>query len=321
MAKGTDLQTDSSSKKLPGGVNTAKPMHDDPPADVAGPNPSRVVAGRSAVLADIEYPSDPVRPSRVRTIGTAGVRIATGLLSAALLVGVWQLVSAQVGSEVVPTPWATAQAIKESLGDGVLWSDMAVTGKRIVGAFTVALVLSIVSGCLLGLSKWASRLFGSWVTVAGSVPSLLYIVVCYLWIGLNDRAAILGCALIVTPAMTFAIWDGVKALNPDLGEMARAFDTPQSVIVRRIVVPQTLPFIFTAARSGLSLTWRIMIFAELVGRSSGVGYRIQYWYNLFDMERVLATALPFVIVMLVVEFAVLRPLERRLFRWRRSETR
>lgn len=229
--------------------------------------------------------------------------------------------SINVGTDVLPTPLATAGAIGDYFESGLLWSDMRETGKRIVGAFALALVLSIIAGCTLGLSKWASRLFGAWVTIAASVPSLLYIVVCYLWIGLNDRAAVLGCALIVTPAMTFAIWDGVKALNPELGEMARAFATPRSIIVRRIVVPQTLPFVFIAARSGLSLTWRIMIFAELVGRSSGVGYRIQYWYNLFNMERVLAAALPFVGVMLLIEFAILRPLERWLFRWRRAETR
>jgi NitT/TauT family transport system permease protein len=62
-----------------------------------------------------------------------------------------------------------------------------------------------------------------------------------------------------------------------------------------------------------------MIFVELLGRQSGVGYRIQYFYNLVDMNRVVAAALPFVVLMLAFEFGVLRPLERFAFRWRRIE--
>jgi NitT/TauT family transport system permease protein len=145
------------------------------------------------------------------------------------------------------------------------------------------------------------------------------IVVIYLAVGINDRAAMIGTALIVAPSMTFAVWDGMRAINPELQEMARAFAVPRLMIVRRVVLPQTMPFIFTAARTGLSLTWRIMIFVELLGRQSGVGYRIQYFYNLVDMNRVVAAALPFVVLMLAFEFGVLRPLERFVFRWRRIE--
>jgi NitT/TauT family transport system permease protein len=88
-----------------------------------------------------------------------------------------------------------------------------------------------------------------------------------------------------------------------------------------VLFPQTLPYLFAAARACLALTWKIVIFVELMGRSSGVGYRIQYFYGLFNMERVLASALPFMLVMLLVELVVMRRLEQYLFRWRREETR
>lgn len=256
------------------------------------------------------------RPSR----GLAS-QVATGFVSAALLIGLWYGLSSVIGSSVLPTPHQTVAAIKKSAEEGHLWLDMGATSKRIVGAFTLAFVVSLVGGLSLGLSKIVSRVFGSWVTVAASIPSLLYLIAAYLTIGLSDRAAMVGVALIVAPSMTFAIWEGVKTLNPELGEMARAFGVRKPIIIRRVMLPQTLPFLFAATRTGLALTWRIMIFAELVGRSSGVGFRIAHWYNLFNMERVLGAALPFVIVMLLFEFVVLRPAERKLFRWRREEYR
>jgi NitT/TauT family transport system permease protein len=99
--------------------------------------------------------------------------------------------------------------------------------------------------------------------------------VVYLVVGINNVAAMLGTACVVAPSMTQAVWDGMRAINPELQEMARSFNVPRYAIVRRVLLPQTLPHVFTAARNGLALTWRIMIFVELLGQSTGVGYRIQ----------------------------------------------
>jgi NitT/TauT family transport system permease protein len=242
-------------------------------------------------------------------------------ISLTLLGLLWQCVSWMIGSDVLPGPWESAIAVGRAQGEGYLWSDMSITAYRIVGAFLIALAASVAAGTILGRIRVAERIFGPWVTIGASIPSLVLIVVIYLGLGLNDHAAMIGTASIVAPAMTYAVWDGMRAINPELQEMARVFAIPKHIILRRVILPQTLPFIFTAARTGLSLTWRIMIFVELLGRSSGVGYRIQYFYNLVDMQRVVAAALPFIILMLSVEFVVLRPIERWIFRWRRAEAK
>ena len=238
-----------------------------------------------------------------------------------LLALVWQAVSYLVGADVLPGPIASILAVEQSNREGYLWSDIGITAYRVVGAFLMALVAALVIGALLGRSRLAERLFGPWVTIGASIPSLVVIVIVYLSVGVNDHAAMIGTALIVAPPMIFAVWDGIRAINPELQEMARAFAIPKFTILWRVILPQTTPFIFVAARTGLSLTWRLMIFVELLGRSSGVGYRIQYFYNLVDMKRVVAAALPFIALMLLFEFCVLRPLERRVFRWRRAEAK
>jgi NitT/TauT family transport system permease protein len=241
------------------------------------------------------------------------------VVSLALLLVLWQFVSLWTGSSVLPGPWATFQAATS--GNPYVWSDIGVTAERILGAFGMAFVAAVIFGVAIGTWRVAERLFGPWVTITASVPALVFIVVAFLAGGLSDTSAMIGGALVVAPSMTFAVWDGTKAISPELGEMARAFGVSRRTVLRKVVLPQTAPFLFVAARTGLSLTWRIMIFVELIGRSSGVGYRIQYWYNLFDMRRVLGAAAPFCVLMLLVEFVILRPLERRIFRWRRREVR
>jgi NitT/TauT family transport system permease protein len=241
------------------------------------------------------------------------------IASLCLLALTWHGGSHLVGADVLPGPLTSILAVAESSREGYLWSDIGITAFRVGGAFAIAFVAALVTGSLLGRSPLAERLFGPWVTIGASIPSLVVIVIVYLTVGVNDHAAMIGTALIIAPLMTFPVADGVRTIDPELQEMARAFAIPKFMIFRRVILPQTMPFVFTAARTGLSLAWRLMIFVELLGRSSGVGYRIQYFYNLVDMRRVVAAALPFIALMLLFEFGVLRPLERWAFRWRRAE--
>jgi NitT/TauT family transport system permease protein len=246
-------------------------------------------------------------------------QVAYQLISIVLLLGLWLLLTQIVSAKIIPTPWATWQAVLRSWQDGYLWQDIAITFTRTLGAFALAMLLGTVFGFLLGSVRWFNRIFANWLTISASIPSLLYIVVAYLAVGLNDTAAIVGAGLIVAPSITYNVWQGMKTLDPQLAEMSRAFGVSRWTQFWRVTLPQTLAFLFAAARLGLALAWKIMIFVELLGRSSGVGYRIQYWYQLFNMERVLASALPFIVLMVVIELVVLRSLEIFLFRWRPSE--
>jgi NitT/TauT family transport system permease protein len=246
-------------------------------------------------------------------------RVLELTLSAGALICLWELVSYAVGAQVVPGVLASLKAVLSLGMQSQFWSDIAVTGYRIVGAFALALAFSVCAGVALGLFPPLARICGPWVTIAASIPSLLLIIAVYLLVGINNAAAMLGTACVVAPSMTQAVWDGMRAINPELQEMARVFGISRTAVVLQVMVPQTLPFVFSAARNGLSLTWRIMIFVELLGQASGVGYRIQYFYNTADMTNVIATALPFLLIMLGVELCLLRPVEQHVFRWRRKE--
>ena len=281
----------------------------------ATPPPSVATTGQT------DAPSPPTAVRGESATRRLVAQIGLPLLSALLLLAVWMIASAGVSTAVLPSPLKVASAIQAALADGYFWSDMRVTFGRLIAAFALAMVLATVAGLTIGTVGWVARVFEPWVTVAASVPSLLLIVIAYLWLGLNDTSAIVAAALVVVPSATFNVIQGVRAIDPGLSEMARAFGVSKFSVTRRILFPQTLPYLFASARSCLALTWKIIIFVELMGRSSGVGYRIQYFYSLFNMERVLASAIPFMVIMLLIELVILRRLELHLFRWRREEAR
>ncbi len=81
-------------------------------------------------------------------------------------------------------------------------------------------------------------------------------------------------------------------------------------------MPQVAPYFAAAARSGLSLVWKIVLVVELLGRPNGVGFEMGIAFQLFDVTRIIAYALVFVAVMLTIETVLVQPLERRASRWR-----
>jgi len=109
----------------------------------------------------------------------------------------------------------------------------------------------------------------------------------------------------------------IAGLDRDLADMATSFRFGPWRSLRHVVLPQLAPFFLVASRTGLALIWKIVLVVELLGRSDGIGYAIQIFFQLFDVRRLIAYALAFVAVVLAVEWGILQPLERRLTRWRR----
>ena len=88
--------------------------------------------------------------------------------------------------------------------------------------------------------------------------------------------------------------------------------------LRLVWIPQLEPFLFTALRTGLSLTWKIILVVELLGRSSGIGFQIHLYFQLFEVDMILAYALSFMMVMQLIEWLAVRPLEQHVQRWRKD---
>jgi len=145
---------------------------------------------------------------------------------------------------------------------------------------------------------------------------LVVIVLAYIWAGLTEAAAIAAIAINKLPTAIVTLREGARALDRSLDEMASVFAMPRWRAFRHVVLPQLAPYIAASARSGLSLVWKIVLVAELLGRPNGVGFEIGVAFQLFDTPRLLAYSLTFAAVVLVIETALVQPFEARATRWR-----
>jgi len=217
---------------------------------------------------------------------------------------------------LLPAPsGVVAFAWRECLS-GALPAAFAATLARVGVAFVVAMIGGSLIGYAAGRSARANAWLDPWVVIALNLPVLVVIVLAYIWIGLNDTAAVLAVVLAKAPTVVVTVREGARGLDPGLDEMAQAFRLPPARRLRRVILPQMLPYFAAAGRSGLSITWKIVLVVELLGRPDGVGYALNLFFQNFDVRGILAYGLSFAGLMLLVEAAVLQPLERRANAWR-----
>lgn len=255
------------------------------------------------------------RPTRLRGRGMLGSVGLPALSLLALLVA-WQLASLAFDDRSVPSPSQTISTLGDLASSGAVIDNLIPTLLRVVGGFAFALTVGVIVGTLMGIYRRGEQLLELVVMVALTIPSLCYIIVSFLWLGLTDKATVLAIGLSTFPVIAVNVWSGVKAIDVRLIDMARAFGIGSRERMLRVVLPQILPYVIAAGRYGFGVVWKVAIFVELLGRSDGVGYQLNYSFQIFDMPAVFAWTLLFTLVMICLELLVFKPIERRAFRWR-----
>lgn len=239
------------------------------------------------------------------------------VVSLAVFLGAWWVGSLLAGAQSLPSPLTVFAAVVSEARSGALFFNLGATLARVALAFTLAMTLGAAIGYLMGRVKTADRLGDPWLILLLNLPALVVIVLAYVWAGLTEVAAIAAIAVNKLPNTAVTVREGARALDPALDEMATVFAFPRWKSFRHVVLPQLAPYIAAAARSGLSLVWKIVLVAELLGRPNGVGFEIGIAFQLFDITRILAYALAFAAVVLAIETVLVQPLERHASRWRR----
>lgn len=239
------------------------------------------------------------------------------MLSLPLLLVIWQVLAVVVAHRLFPTPLEVAEAMVRLVGEGRLWADLGKTLARAGAAFVIAMVLGTALGIMLGRQAWLDRLFSAWLVVGLNLPAIVVAIVLYIWLGLTETALVSAVVVNKMPLVVVTIREGVRSFSADYAELGAVLRLDFRQRLRLIYWPQLLPFVFAAARTGLSLIWKIVLVFEVLGSDGGVGYRVSLFFQFFDVTSILAYTVSFILVVLAFEYGVLGPLERRAFAWRR----
>jgi NitT/TauT family transport system permease protein len=241
------------------------------------------------------------------------------LLSFPILLLVWQVLAMVLAQRLFPTPIAVAEGMWRLATEGKLLADLGITLWRAALAFIFAMLIGTALGIVLGRKPWLDRLLSSWLLVGLNLPAIVVAILLYIWLGLTETALVLAVVINKTPLVATTIREGVRSFAPEFDELAQSMRWPPARRLRLVFLPQLMPFVLAAARTGLSLIWKIVLVFEVLGSDGGVGYRVSLFFQFFDITSILAYTAAFILVVLGVEYGLLRPIERRVLQWRPAQ--
>ncbi len=237
-------------------------------------------------------------------------------ISFILLIVIWALAAIIVSDRTLPGPLIVVNIFIDEIVNGELLIHLGITLYRVTISFFLAMSIGTLLGIIMGSKRNINLVLDGWNLLFLNIPALVTIILCYVWFGLTDIAAIIAVSLNKIPNVIVTVREGALAVDRNLLEVAKVFKVGPKKTFFKFFLPQLYPYIMAAARGGIALIWKIVLVVELLGRSDGVGFKLHEFFQFFDIASILAYTLAFVAVMVFVEYCIVTPIERKFTNWR-----
>ena len=238
----------------------------------------------------------------------------------AVFVAVWYLVARFVFTpQQLPQPHIVATEAWDVLTTREFSTNIQASILRVAAGFLLALVVSIGLGLLIAYSTWWRRLLNSLMLFIVSVPTVSFAILSLIVLGISPLGPIINAMLVATPYITMNLAQGLTGVDRRLIVMSESFGRTRGQIITGILVPSSLLSILGGARLAFAVAWRMALLTEVFASSEGIGFQIRRSFESYDIRGMLAWAVLFIIIMLLIENLIFRQIERRLSRWRTPE--
>ena len=228
-------------------------------------------------------------------------RFLQATASTLVLVVLWQIASLFFPAYLFPPVGAVVQRTLDIFLSVPLLVEVLVTAGRIFAGLAGAFVLGAIVALLIGRSPMIESYITPVLVFLQGIPALSWVVIAIIWFhGIEFRIFFI-MVLTTLPAFTFQILDAFRSMSKDLFEMTMAFRPRSWTLFRVLIVPTIVPGILTAWKVNLGNAARVVVVAELVGATGGVGYELLRQQQLFDMAGAMAWTLQLVLFVLVVQ--------------------
>lgn len=238
----------------------------------------------------------------------------TGILVVLIL---WNILAKKYHPLILPSPKETLGALKHLVESGQVWTNTIITFRRTAAGYAAALVFGLLTALLLKASHFLQSLIRPVITVVQIIPPVIWVVLAVLWFGIADDLTPVFLIFIVTfPIVFINIFTGLESIDVNLVEMAVVYRCSKTKIITDIYLPALVPHFVSALSLGLSFAWKSTIFAEFIGSSSGIGFALSMANANLETEKLFAWTIILVLVMLVFEYGLLYPLNKKVTRWK-----
>ena len=228
----------------------------------------------------------------------------------------WDVGHQIYGQLVLPSPIETLCALWDMLHDDAVLVDIQITLYRAFVGFGVAVLFGSFLGLMAGLFATASMMSRPIVTILVGMPPIAWIVLAMIWFGMGDFTVIFTVFVASFPIVFVGALQGTRTLEGDLTEMANSFKLPLHVKLLDIYFPHIFSYIFPAWVAALGMAWKIVVMAELLSTSDGIGASLAVARSHLDTPVALALVVIMVSSMMFIEYIILEPIKREVESWR-----
>lgn len=244
-------------------------------------------------------------------------RPIVGALSVVSFVALWQiLVTAGVVDPIfVSSPARIAMVAREMAGDPEFWRDVQVSAVEFIYGYAAAIVVGVPLGLLVGVSRRLRYLLGPLIDMMNAVPRVTFLPILVLWFGIGIWSKFAVVFLGAVIPILISTFSGVRTNEARFMRVARSFSASRLKIFTSILLPGTVPFIFTGLRYASGRALLGVVVGELYAATAGVGHMIAEAGNTFQTDVVFFGVLLFTTAGVAIS-SLLDRLERRFDRWR-----
>lgn len=220
-----------------------------------------------------------------------------------------------VDARFIPTPSVVATGAYELVQSGELWRNLALTLSRTLAGFIIAAVIGIAFGLFLGYSRAARPYFMPTIEVLRAIPGVALLPLAVLWFGLGTSSQIPVIAFAATFPVLLNAMRGAEEVPAILIRAGQVMELDSSRLFRQVLVPASVPYIFTGLRLSIVYALTSGVGAEIIGGTDGLGFLILDYQRTLMPEKMFATMILVAGLGLVLSLG-LRQAEARLLSYR-----
>jgi sulfonate transport system permease protein len=233
-----------------------------------------------------------------------------------LIIAVWKAadIKGYIVSYTMPPPEDIVITAVEFYNDGTLLKHIKASFIRVIEGFGIALILALILGVAIGLSRRFEKLTDSVLQIIKPIPPIAWIPLAILWFGIGEASKIYIIAVGAFFPILVNTVEGIKNIDSRYLELARVYEVQRSRVIWRVILPGALPFIMVGIRLGLGMGWICVVAAEMIAAESGIGYMLNDGRNFARPEMVILGMVVIGITGKIMD-DILRYISKKVIRW------
>jgi NitT/TauT family transport system permease protein len=231
-----------------------------------------------------------------------------------LLVILWQVIAmTDIWPDYLfPGPMAVFNALVNGFQNGDFLQASLLSLQRLAIGYGISLVIGVVLGLLLGRSRLLEQTLGSLILGLQALPSVCWLPLAILWLGLTDQAIIFVVVMGALFSITLGVDAGVKNTPPIYLKAARNLGARGVALSAQVILPAALPAILNGLKQGWTFAWRSLMAGELLFFTISLGNLLNTGRDLNDASQIMAVMLLIIAIGVAIDSLIFAPIERRV---------